>query len=370
MVAQVRLDYDSLSDLELAARIAARDAEAVRLVTQRNNRRLFRAAWSILKNRDDAEDAIQSAYLRGFGAITDFAGKSSLTTWLTRIVINEALGRRRAEKRRRAHLDSNSVLFLDDYREKLMRGSTSQSSPEASVARAQIRQMLEDAIAKLPSTFRMVFILRDIEGLTVAEVAETLEIPPATVKTRHLRARRRLQSDLAPELRNALAGTFPFGGANCEELTERVVRAFMSGGVEPPGPAVHQGITEVALEAVVDSFYDRVRRDALIGPIFNSAIADWPEHLEKLQSFWSSVMLTSGRYKGRPLPAHIKHADAISPESFERWLTIWRETTNELLDPQSASALQKKAGRIAESLSLGIAFHRDRTAIPTATRVD
>lgn len=230
MVAQVRLDYDSFSDLELAAHIAARDAEAVRLVTQRNNRRLFRAAWSILKNRDDAEDAVQSAYLRGFGAISDFAGKSSLTTWLTRIVINEALGRQRAAKRRRAHLDGNSVLFLDDYREKLMRGSICQSSPEASVARKQIREMLEDAIAKLPSTFRMVFILRDIEGLTVAEVAETLEIPPATVKTRHLRARRRLQSDLAPELKNALAGTFPFAGANCEKLTERVVRAFVFGG--------------------------------------------------------------------------------------------------------------------------------------------
>jgi hemoglobin len=141
-------------------------------------------------------------------------------------------------------------------------------------------------------------------------------------------------------------------------------------GGELPQPTVHEGITEVALEAVVDNFYDKVRRDPLIGPIFNSAIADWPEHLVKLQSFWSSVMLTSGRYKGRPLPAHIKHADAISPESFERWLTLWRETTNELLDPQSASALQKKAGRIAESLSLGISFHRDRAAIPAATGLD
>jgi RNA polymerase sigma-70 factor (ECF subfamily) len=129
VVARARLNYDSFSDLELAAQVAQRDAEAVRLVTQRNNHRLFRAVWSILKNRDDAEDAVQSAYLRGFGAITDFAGKSSLTTWLTRIVVNEALGRLRAVKRRRAHLVNNSVLFLDDYREKLMRGSTCQTSP-------------------------------------------------------------------------------------------------------------------------------------------------------------------------------------------------------------------------------------------------
>ena len=226
MTAQLKSDYESFSDLELAARIAARDSEAVRLVTQRNNRRLFRAAWSVLKNRDEAEDAVQSAYLRGFGAITTFAGKSSLTTWLTRIVINEALGRLRAGKRRRAHLEHNGVLFIDNYKEKLMNGSASQSTPEASVAATQIRRMLEDAIAKLPSTFRMVFILRDVEGLSVAEVAETLDIPLATVKTRHFRARRRLQHDLAPELKSALTGTFPFAGVDCEKLTDRVVAEF------------------------------------------------------------------------------------------------------------------------------------------------
>lgn len=129
----------------------------------------------------------------------------------------------------------------------------------------------------------------------------------------------------------------------------------------------HQGITEESLRHLVNVFYAKVREDALIGPVFNRAIADWPEHLDKLQSFWSSVMLTSGRYKGRPLPAHVKHADAISPPSFERWLAIWRETTDELLDPVSASDLQEKARRIAESLSLGIAFHRDpEAALATA----
>ena len=133
---------------------------------------------------------------------------------------------------------------------------------------------------------------------------------------------------------------------------------------------MHEGITEEALKALVDSFYAKVRRDPMIGPVFNAAIADWPEHLEKLQSFWSSVMLTSGRYKGRPLPAHIKHAEAISPASFERWLAIWRETTSELLDRQSAVALQEKAGRIAESLSLGIRFHRERHAVATPVGVD
>ena len=124
----------------------------------------------------------------------------------------------------------------------------------------------------------------------------------------------------------------------------------------------HDGINEESLRYLVDAFYAKVRKDPMIGPVFNAAISDWSEHLGKLQCFWSSVMLTSGRYKGRPLPAHVKHADAISPASFERWLTIWRETTDELLDPASAAALQDKAGRIAESLSLGIAFHRDGKA--------
>ena len=120
------------------------------------------------------------------------------------------------------------------------------------------------------------------------------------------------------------------------------------------------GITEASLKTLVDLFYARVRRDPLIGPVFNGAIHDWPEHLDKLQAFWSSVMLTSGRYKGRPLPAHIKHGEAITPASFERWLSLWRETTDEVMPPAAAAAMQDKAARIAESLSLGIAFARER----------
>lgn len=117
-------------------------------------------------------------------------------------------------------------------------------------------------------------------------------------------------------------------------------------------------ITEEALRTLVDAFYDRVRQDALIGPFFDDAIEDWPEHLDKLQAFWSSVMLTTGRYKGRPMPAHIRHADRINEASFRRWLALWRQTTSELFPPDQAAALQDRAGRIADSLQLGIAFHR------------
>ena len=226
MATQPKLDYGSFDDVALAGLVRARDPEAVRLVTSRNNQRLFRAAWSILKNRADAEDAVQSAYLRAFAAIDGFEGRSSLSTWLTRIVINEALGRERAARRRNAQLESGSVTVLDRYREKLMRGSMDGASPEREFARAQVRALLEEAIAGLPVAFRLVFVLRDIEGLSVEATADALGVLPATIKTRHLRARRRLQATLAPELRTALDGSFAFAGADCEAMTDRVVRAW------------------------------------------------------------------------------------------------------------------------------------------------
>jgi hemoglobin len=117
-------------------------------------------------------------------------------------------------------------------------------------------------------------------------------------------------------------------------------------------------ITEEALGLLVGRFYARVREDALLGPVFNDAINDWREHLERLTAFWSSVMLTSGRYKGRPLPAHLRHAEAMTPERFQRWLALWEETAAELFAPEPAAALAAKARRIAESLSLGVGFAR------------
>lgn len=233
MSTQTKLDYETLDDRALAGLVARRDPAAVRLVTGRNNRRLFRAAWSILRNRAGAEDAVQSAYLRAFAAIGEFEGRSSLSTWLTRICINEALGRRRAAKRRRKALDSGSVVMLDEYRDKLMRGSVS-IPPDAGHARAQLRSLLEQAIAELPDPFRTVFVLREVEGLSVEETAEALDLVPATVKTRHHRARQRLQQALAPEVKAALEGTFPFAGADCEAMTERVVAAFCAGAAWQP----------------------------------------------------------------------------------------------------------------------------------------
>jgi RNA polymerase sigma-70 factor (ECF subfamily) len=231
-MADLALDYERLTDRELAALVVRRDSAAVRLITKRNNQRLYRAAWSVLKNRDEAQDAVQEGYLKAFAAIGDFAGQSSLSTWLTRIVINEALGRLRTAQRRSRLLQRQSVAILEDYRETLMAGSDMAYSPEADVMRRQVAKLLERAIAKLPDIFRPVFMLRDIEGLSVEEAAEALQIPKETVKTRLLRARRRLQEELDPELRGALRGTFPFAGRDCDALTERVLARFAASAMK------------------------------------------------------------------------------------------------------------------------------------------
>jgi hemoglobin len=115
-------------------------------------------------------------------------------------------------------------------------------------------------------------------------------------------------------------------------------------------------IDETQLEAVIPRFYARVRQDALIGPVFDGAIVDWDDHLKKLVAFWSSVMLTSGRYKGNPVAAHMKHMGAITPAMFDRWLALWAEVTEEMLPGPTASLLQRKAERIAESLKLALYF--------------
>ena len=128
----------------------------------------------------------------------------------------------------------------------------------------------------------------------------------------------------------------------------------------PPPDAA--GMTEDQLRVLVDRFYGRVREDEALGPVFNGAIDDWPAHLEKLAAFWSSVMLTTGRYKGSPMAAHLQHRARITPALFERWLALWNATCAEVMEPAAAEALQEKAARIAESLQLALFFKLGRDA--------
>jgi hemoglobin len=125
---------------------------------------------------------------------------------------------------------------------------------------------------------------------------------------------------------------------------------------EAPPAKTDPAVSEAQLEMLIPLFYARVREDALIGPVFDDAIVDWDRHLDKLMAFWSSVMLTSGRYKGNPVAAHLKHLPAITPPMFDRWLLLWADVTGEFLPPPAASALQARAARIAESLKLALYF--------------
>lgn len=129
----------------------------------------------------------------------------------------------------------------------------------------------------------------------------------------------------------------------------------------PKAPGLAVDITEPMIGVLVDAFYAKVRADAVLGPVFNARIADWSEHLAKLKDFWSSIALMSGRYKGRPMPVHAAIAE-ISDAHFARWLALFAETAREVCPPAAAALFVDRAERIAASLKLGIALHRQSLA--------
>lgn len=121
-------------------------------------------------------------------------------------------------------------------------------------------------------------------------------------------------------------------------------------------------IEESAIRPLIEQFYERVKADALLGPVFDAAVHDWDDHHARLTDFWSSIMRMSGRYKGSPLAMHLRHAQFMTRHRFERWLEIWRETTDEMLPPPVAAAIQAKAARMAESFQLAVQYHRPSMA--------
>lgn len=122
-------------------------------------------------------------------------------------------------------------------------------------------------------------------------------------------------------------------------------------------------VSEDEIRNLVHTFYARVRKDDLIGPIFNAKVADWPEHLANLCDFWSSVILRTGRFQGRPMRAHLLLADQIGPEHFDRWLDLFEATAHEIV-PKAASAFIQRARQIADSFEFGIASQRGEIASP------
>jgi RNA polymerase sigma-70 factor (ECF subfamily) len=232
--AEVAVPLDELSEAELVALLRRGDARAFCMVMRRNNRRLYRAVRSVLRDDADAEDAVQDAYLRAFCALEQFKGESSLSTWLTRIAVNEALGRVR---RRQPMIED-----LSDGREDasarvipfpLTRAGV-EPDPERAVATAEIRRLLEGAIDELPTAFRVVFVLREIEQMSTAESAACLDLPLDTVKTRLHRAKRLLRNALKERLASTLTDTFPFEGQRCARMADRVLQRM--GLAEPSSP--------------------------------------------------------------------------------------------------------------------------------------
>jgi RNA polymerase sigma-70 factor, ECF subfamily len=163
--------YEKLDDERLVELARAGEAAAFRLITQRNNRRLYRVARGILGDDAEAEDVVQETYLRAFENLAGFRSESNLTTWLTRIAINEALGRKR---KRRPMLDLKHLDMLDEQGETrvlIFPGVSAGSNPEADASRAEVRRLLERAVDELPAAFRVVFVMREIEQMSVEETA-------------------------------------------------------------------------------------------------------------------------------------------------------------------------------------------------------
>jgi RNA polymerase sigma-70 factor (ECF subfamily) len=216
--------YDELDDTELAALARTGEAAVFRTIMQRHNRRLYRVARGVLGDDADAEDVVQETYVRAFEHLAHFRGESSLGTWLTRIAINEALGRRR---KRRPSVDIANVDMLDEQGEVrvlIFPGIRAGGNPETDASRAEVRRLLERAVDELPEPFRIVFVMREIEQMSVEETASQLEIRPETVKTRLHRARRLLREALQQKLGAVLQDAYAFDGARCERMTQAVLR--------------------------------------------------------------------------------------------------------------------------------------------------
>jgi RNA polymerase sigma-70 factor (ECF subfamily) len=210
-------------DAALIARALARDAVALAEIMRRNNRRLYRAAWGILRDEQEAEDAVQDCYLKAFAALPGFRGEAALSTWLTRIAINEALMRRRRKQAQAAAI-GNVVPLRPEESPATEPAEDPALSPESAAMRAQLRPYLQEAVGDLPEDQRAVFVLRALEELSVEEVAQLLDLNPQTVRTRFLRARRKLQERLQRELKLTFGEMLPFAGARCDRLVERVLK--------------------------------------------------------------------------------------------------------------------------------------------------
>jgi RNA polymerase sigma-70 factor (ECF subfamily) len=208
------------SDLGLARRAAAGDPAAFERIMRKNNRTLFRVARAILRDDAEAEDCVQAAYLLAYRALGQFQGDAKLSTWLSRIVINEAIGRARKTARQGVVVPFGDPNAADSPIRDL---ASETPGPEEEAVRSQLRALIERHIDALPEVFRTVFMLRGVEEMTVEETANLLGIPEATVRTRFFRARGQMREALAREMDVSIEEAFGFDGDRCDRLVRGVM---------------------------------------------------------------------------------------------------------------------------------------------------
>jgi RNA polymerase sigma-70 factor (ECF subfamily) len=208
-------------DGQLVAQVLAGERDAFVAIMRRHNRRLYRLAWSVLRDPAEAEDVVQESYLRAYAQLGSFVGPEGFGAWLAKITLNEARGRLRKAGRAALLVDE----ILREGGVQLIAGLEHGASPtpERLAAAAELRTAIEAAVAALPEEFRSVFVLRAVEGLSIAETAALLEIPAATVKTRLHRARAALQRLLRREAEQLMPDLLSFAGARCDRIVARVL---------------------------------------------------------------------------------------------------------------------------------------------------
>ena len=216
------------TDAELVERAANGDESAFERIMRTNNRLLFRTARSILKSDAEAEDALQEAYLRAWRALSTFRADSKLSTWLVRIVINEALGRLRHRKSAQV-IPLESVMESFDPQTQESTEEDPDREPDSLAMRSQVRRLMEARIDLLPEAFRTVFMLRAVEELSVEEVSAALEIPQATVRTRFFRARSLLRESLSRDVDLVINDAFSFDGGRCDRIVANVLTRLADG---------------------------------------------------------------------------------------------------------------------------------------------
>jgi RNA polymerase sigma-70 factor (ECF subfamily) len=203
-----------LDDDAVVERVRAGDVACFEIVMRRYNQRLYRVVRAIVRDEDETVDVMQSAYLNALTHLGGFSGRARFSTWLTRIAVHEAFGRLRRSKR----LESLGDL---DAEETTM--ASPEPGPEDHVGSRELRSFLEHAVDSLPEVFRTAFVLRSVENLSVSETAEVLGVPEETVKTRHYRARERLQAALIDRAGAELPSLFGFHRERCDRVVAFVL---------------------------------------------------------------------------------------------------------------------------------------------------